>query len=113
MSLFAGGPPVLRGLLDGRNYCSCQFSTGGRSFQTRVCHSSSHTAQNIRSIVPGVSGGTTAASWANGLLEREGVVLLSGPLTADSQEVLAELGTGRSCSRILPLPASVHPPSPM
>lgn len=61
---------------------------------------------------PRVSGGTTAASWAHGVVGREGVVLLSGPLTADSQEVLAALGTGRSRSRIRPLPAAVHPPAP-
>lgn len=61
---------------------------------------------------PRVSGGTTAASWAHGVVGREGVVLLSGPLTADSQEVLAALGTGRSRSRIQPLPAAVHPPAP-
>lgn len=58
---------------------------------------------------PGVSGGTRAASWAEDLVEREGVVLLSGPLSADSQEVLTELGTGRSSSRILPLPAAGPP----
>lgn len=74
-------------------------------------HSSSHSDQNIRSVVPGVAGGTTAASWDNGLVGREGVVPLCGPLTADSQEVLAELGNGRSRSRIPPLPALAGPPS--
>lgn len=59
---------------------------------------------------PQSSGGTTAASWANGLVEREGVVLLPGPLTADSQEVLAELGTGRSAPGFRPsLPRSTRP----
>ncbi|XP_008061727.1 transmembrane and coiled-coil domains protein 1-like, partial [Carlito syrichta] len=41
------------------------------------------------------------------VVEREGVVLVSGPLTADSQEVLEELGTGRSGSRILPRPPAL------
>lgn len=59
---------------------------------------------------PRSSGGTTAASWANGLVEREGVVLLPGPLTADSQEVLTELGTGRRTPGFCPsLPRSTRP----
>lgn len=55
---------------------------------------------------PGGSGGTAAASSANDLVEGEGVVLLPGPLSADSQEVLAPLGAGRSSLGIPPSPAA-------
>lgn len=63
-------------------------SPGGRCLLTPARWSSSHPDQNIRSI-PWSLRWHRGGNLGEDLVEREGVVLLPGPLSADSQEVVA------------------------